>query len=128
MKIVLPTLFVFLAHCLFGQAQKSFNEADYPLNEFAIKKDRRSLGPVTVDVIQVRPKSEPGPNQFYCRAWLIVHNANKQVEEKYSGDIEPVGGWFGLMFPDRQPNKDFILLSKFGDYDGRIYIVNKNGK
>jgi hypothetical protein len=43
-------------------------------------------------------------------------------------DAGAVGGCSGLFFPDSQPNKDLVIISKFGDYDGRIYIVNSKGE
>jgi hypothetical protein len=128
LRITLLILALLPPSILFGQAAKSFVQSDYPANSFVIKKDRQTLGSISVEIVQVSPISNPEPNQFYCRAWLTVRRGNLVLEQRYFNDIEPVGSWFGLSFPDHQPIKELVLLSKFGDYDGRVYVVTRNGK
>jgi hypothetical protein len=42
--------------------------------------------------------------------------------------MEAVGGCSGFYFPDKQPTKNLIVVSKFGDYDGRLLIINDKGE
>ena len=42
--------------------------------------------------------------------------------------MESVGGCSGYYFPEMQPAKDLIVISKFGDYDGRLFIIDNKGE
>lgn len=110
-----------------AQTIATFNNTDFPADKFDVKKEQRILGTVSVDIIHAKPKNQGNSKQFDCRVWLIVKDNHKLVKE-LAHDIESVGGCSGLFFPENQPSKDFVIISKFGDYDGRLYLVNRKGQ
>ena len=120
-------LFTLLSYVSFGQTIAPYNEKDFPLDKFIIKKERNTLGTITVDVIQVKPIKQGDSKQFACRTWLTISEKEKIIKE-LTQDMEGVGGCYGFYFPDKQPNKNLIVISKFGDYDGRLLIVNNKGE
>lgn len=110
-----------------GQKIAPFNDMDFPSEKFIVKKEHRTLGTITVDVIQAKPKRRNDLLEFSCRTWLTVKDKTKIIKER-SGDAEAVGGCLGLFFPESQPASDLIIVSKFGDYDGRLFVINSKGE
>ena len=127
MKNRLLILITLLSYVSFGQTIAPYNEKDFPLDKFIIKKEQNILGTITVDIIQVKPIKHADSKQFSCRTWLTIKEKQKTIKE-LTQDMEGVGGCYGFYFPDKQPNKDLIVISKFGDYDGRLLIVNNKGE
>jgi hypothetical protein len=48
--------------------------------------------------------------------------------QKYFKSIDAVGSCYGLIIPVIQPREDYFILSKMGDYDSRIFIIDSLGK
>jgi hypothetical protein len=126
--------FIFLAFLLsvtytFGQHQdvfEPFKASDYPKADYQITSDAIQFKDLNIEVQQVRNKS--GKGSFSCRAWLIVSKNNKSVYQRYFKSIDAIGDCYGLFIPIRQPREDFFIVSKLGDYDGRIFIIDSKGK
>jgi hypothetical protein len=127
MKYRLLIIFTLTTVLSNGQTIASFKDKDFPADKFIVKKEQRTLGALTVDLTHAKPKKQNDPKQFTCRTWLAIKNNNKLIKE-LNQDADAVGGCSGLFFPESQPNKDLIIISKFGDYDGRLYIVNSKGE
>jgi hypothetical protein len=127
MRCKLLTLFFLTSIILKGQTIAPFEHADFPADKFIIKKEQRTLGTITIDLTQTKPTKQSESGQFSCRTWLTIKNKNKLIKE-LAQDADAVGGCSGLFLPDSQPNKDLIIISKFGDYDGRLYIINGKGE
>lgn len=117
---------ILFANLLFGQTIPPYKEADFPAEKFITKKEQQTLGIITVNIVQVRPKKE-ADSKIPCRTWLTIKKGNKTIKEM-SQDMEALGGCSGYYFPDKQPSKDLIVVSKFGDYDGRLFIINQKGE
>jgi hypothetical protein len=127
-------LAVLLAISLLSDAQlpplkksPAFDPKAYPPNKFKISRKDYPLGEITVRVTQVR-------NEGYtmdpdtCRAWLEVKRGDQLVKRLYYANIEPVGGNYGIFVPNQQPSPDYFVAVKDGDYDGRLFVVSKDGQ
>jgi hypothetical protein len=110
MKSRLLILITLLSYCSFGQTIAPYNEKDFSLDKFIIKKERNTLGTITVEVIQVKPIKQGDSKQFTCRTWLTIKEREIIIKE-LAQDIEGVGGCYGFYFPDKQPSKDLIVIS-----------------
>jgi hypothetical protein len=127
MKYRLLTIFLLTTIISSGQTIAPFKDTDFSADKFVVKKEQRTLGTITVDLIHAKPKKQDDSRQFSCRTWLTIRDKNKLIKE-LAQDADAVGGCSGLFFTDSQPNKDLIIISKFGDYDGRLYVVSNNGE
>jgi hypothetical protein len=127
MKYRLLTIFLLTTIISSGQTIAPFKDTDFSADKFVVKKQQRTLGAITVDLIHAKPRKQDDSRQFSCRTWLTIKDKNKLIKE-LAQDADAVGGCSGLFFPASQPNKDLIIISKFGDYDGRLYVVNSKGE
>jgi hypothetical protein len=127
MKYRLLTMLFLTTILSSGQTISPFKDKDFPADKFIVKKEQRTLGTITIELTHAKPKKQDDPKQFMCRTWLTIKDKNKLIKE-LDQDANSVGGCSGLFFPDSQPNKDLIIISKFGDYDGRLLIVNNKGE
>lgn len=109
---------------------ESFSPSDYSKDKYQIKLDTVTFGKLKIEIRQVKllDNKTSTPSDFYCRGWLTVTEGKKIVRQLYFKSIEPVGGCSGLFIPDKQPRKDIFVVSKFGDYDGSIFIIDTTGK
>lgn len=108
---------------------EAFNPSDYPTNKYQIKLDSASFFQFKIEIRQVKNKEVTNSkSDFFCRAWLSVTQGTKIIKQIYFPSIEPVGSCGGLFIPDKQPVKDYFIISKLGDYDGKIFILDKTGK
>lgn len=127
MKYTLLAIFLLTTFISSGQTIAAFKDTDFSADKFVVKKEQRTLGTITVDLIHAKPKKQDDSRQFSCRTWLTIKDNNKLIKE-LAQDADAVGGCSGLFFPASQPNADLIIISKFGDYDGRLYLVNNKGE
>jgi len=56
-----------------------------------------------------------------------VREGDKVLRQAYFDDIDAVGGYYGLFLPKDQPLKDYFVVLKEGDYDGRLLLVGVDG-
>lgn len=127
--------FIFLLDLLYfttagaqpNEKMKAFNAADYPKQKYTVKTDTSSLNTVQVIITSVKNKSNTG-SPFSCRSWLTVKKEGKLIKGSYYDNIDAVGGCSGLFIPKTQPIKDLFLISKFGDYNGELIIIDSAGK
>lgn len=111
-----------------GQQSKRFDPKSYPAGSFRVSRHDYPIGNFTVRIIQAKAvynASSPPPS--YCRAWLEVREGGGVMRQAYFDDIDPVGGNFGIFLPNHQPINDSFVALKFGDYDGRLLLVGKDG-
>jgi len=127
MKYRLLTIFLLTTIITSGQTIAPFKDTDFSTDKFVVKKEQQTLGTITVDLIHAKPKKHDDSRQFSCRTWLTIKDKNKLIKE-LAQDADAVGGCSGLFFTDSQPNRDLIIISKFGDYDGRLYVVSNKGE
>lgn len=128
MKILLFSAFLLIATLSFGQNQdkyEPFKASDYPKENYQITSDTVKFKDLIIEVKQVR--SRLGNGSFSCRAWLTVSKGSKSVYQRFFKSIDAVGSCYGLFLPHEQPREDYFILSKLGDYDGRIFIIDSKG-
>ncbi len=128
MKLVILAILALLSTESFGQYPDRFEpyrQADYPQGKYETTYDSTRFSSFLIEVRQIRSKFSSDP--FTCRAWLTVTAKNKIIYQRYFKDIEAVGDCHGIFIPFSQPRVDFFILSKLGDYDGRIFIIDTTG-
>ena len=106
-----------------------FDPTAYPSTSFRVSRRDDRQGRISVRVIQVKrvdDAAEKTPS--YCRAWLEVWRGNRLQTQFYFDDIQPVGGSYGIFIPQRQPFTNNFIAVKEGDYDGRLLLVNTDGR
>jgi hypothetical protein len=63
-----------------------------------------------------------------CKASFEVRRGSKTIYSRRYDTVEALGGWAGLYLPKKQPLSDLFIVIKEGDYDGRLFLVERNGK
>lgn len=106
-----------------------YKSSDYSGDQYLIKLDTASFSKFKIEIRQVKALNQSiwDSSSFYCRGWITVKEGEKVIVQKYFRSIEPVGGCFGLFLPDKQPVRNYFIFSKFGDYDGSIFILDNTG-
>lgn len=132
MTKVLTIIFSVLTLTTFGQVdnQKTFKNSDYPTSKYSIKADTFDFVDFKIELRQakLRDYKTYDSTAAYCRIWLTVKKGNAVVDKLFINDCEAVGGCSGIYISEEQTRKDYFILSKFGDYDGRILIIDTTGK
>ncbi len=132
MTKVLAFIFCVLTLTTFGQVDnyKTFRNKDYPINKYTIKSDTFDFDSFKIELIQVKllDAQTYDSTSTYCRIWLTVKKGNTTIDKLFFNDCDAVGGCSGIYATKDQPRKDFFILSKFGDYDGQIIIIDTSGK
>ena len=105
----------------------SQSESDEYKNGYNVSTCEIRHGKVRIQVKEVKSPSEALQHEFYCRAWFNVLRNGGKIFSIYYPDMEPVGGPYGLFIPQNQPPSPYFAIVKQGDYDGRLFLVNKSG-
>jgi hypothetical protein len=112
-----------------AELYKPFIAGQYSSKEFKIFQGEFRNGNVLIRIIEAKTISEDYDKSPYaCRAWLEVTKAKQTLFRKYYDDIDAVGFSYGLFVPKVQPPPPFFAVVKNGDYDGRLFLVHKDGK
>jgi len=132
MKTAIFYIFCLFTLTTFGQVDNNatFRKTDYPANKYSIKVDTFTFQKLKVELIQAKliDYKNYEQNSAYCRIWLIVKNGEKIIDKLFFNDCEAVGGCSGIYKSSGQTRKDYLILSKFGDYDGQVLIIDSSGK
>jgi hypothetical protein len=85
-------------------------------------------GQVTIRIAQIKHldgnyKSVP----HFCGAWIQVIKGNNVLWQTHFKDIDPVGASYGLFIPNPQPSAELFAVIKEGDYDGHLFLIQKDG-
>ena len=117
----------------FGQHNEKyepFKSSNYPASKYLVKLDSATFSKFKIEIRQVKTldNSKWDSTSFYCRAWLTVRQGRKVLSQLFFKEMESVGGCSGLFIPETQPRKDYFIFSKFGDYDGSIFIIDTTGE
>jgi len=116
----------------FGQAYKYlvFSKSDYPSDKYSIKADTFSFRDLKIELTQVKLTDYKNADNtsVFCRIWLTVMRGSVIIDKLFINDCEAVGGCSGIFASPEQQLKDYFILSKFGDYDGRIILIDISGK
>lgn len=138
MKKIIIVLFFVQLNCLFCQAEtikamisKSvFKELS---DSFTVMTSTYTFNKLDIEIVQAKKgktseTTKEADNVRCGRALLNVKRDDNIVDQKYYHDFEPFGGNYGLFVPPHQPSKTFFLVIKYGDYDGRLLIINSLGR
>jgi hypothetical protein len=104
---------------------KAYNSSDYPADQYSTRIDTASLGVIKIQLIHVLQTGlteDPA-----CKAWLVARKGNKTTAQMFFDDIGADYGCAGIFFPKKQPRDDLFIMSKYGDFDGRLLIIDRNG-
>lgn len=112
-----------------AEPYKLFIASHYSSKEFKISQGEFRNGNVLIRIIEAKSISEKYVKSPHaCRAWLEVTKAKQTLFRRYYDDIDAVGFSYGLFVPKVQPPPPFFAVVKNGDYDGRLFLVHKDGK
>ncbi|TAN35453.1 MAG: hypothetical protein EPN23_11125 [Verrucomicrobia bacterium] len=111
-----------------ADAYKGFIMKQYPSNNFSVSQADIHHGDVFIKVIEAKRLERHAESPHFCRTWLFVNKGNRAIYKKYFDNIEAVGFSYGLFIPKVQPPYPYFTVVKNGDYDGRLFIVHKDGK
>jgi hypothetical protein len=128
MKIIILSFLGLFTTLSFGQYHDKYDpyqQSDYPAEKYQITYDTIRFSSFLIGIRQIRNKS--GYEPFTCRAWLTITDKDKLIYQRYFRDIDAVGDCHGIFIPLSQPRDDYFILSKLGDYDGRIFIIDIKG-
>jgi len=107
---------------------KPFQPADYPESKAKTYTLTLPNSQVAVEALQVKRLNEKHSNPRYCRAWVTISKNGKKIGSEYFEDINGLGGACGLYFPNKPISANYLGIVKLGDYDGRLLLVNKDGR
>lgn len=87
-------------------------------------------GQTRIRITQSRPRTESGvqTNPRYCQASLKVESKGQKAQQFQYADISPNGFSYGLFVPAKPILENYFMVIKEGDYDGTMYLIQKNGK
>lgn len=105
---------------------KEFKFTDYPADKYTVSVDSHILAAYLIEYIEVRNKN--ADDEPLCRAWFRLKQYGKVVNQAYFDNIQPQGSCSGVYMPEIQPRKDYFIASKFGDNDGKLILIKKNGQ
>jgi hypothetical protein len=106
---------------------KPFSTQDYSPEFYKVKNATYSFKNVVAKLIKVNTKSSI-ESDFYCRAWLHVYINDTITDSIYFDNMVSNKGCSGIYAETEQPLTDYLILVKYGDYDGRTIIVDGKGK
>lgn len=131
----LLTILAFILQVTFSYAQKkgvhhtrakAFSSADYEPDKWLVKIQNVTLGEIEIRMIHAQSRGLEEEPQ--CKAWLEVRKGTKVTGSLFYDDIAPDSGVAGIFAPQKQPREDLFIAYKFGDYDGRLLVVDRTGR
>lgn len=106
---------------------QAFNQALYSALEYRVRADTFPFHQYTISVIRVQNNAS-GKKDFSCRGWVLVSKNKILTDSVYYGQMDANGGNAGLFVPQKQPLQAYFMVTKLGDYDGQIIIIDTTGK
>jgi hypothetical protein len=117
-----PILIVFL---IFLSSLEAFGQTT-TADTFKITQITKKVGEIQVNISQYKHLIQ-SPDIPYCKAYIEIIKNNKIISSLGFPSIEPVGGDYGFLVYSQLIN-NHLIISKYGDYDGRTIIINEKGK
>lgn len=124
--IVLSSCILLLSQCggnKQSRVAKSIEDVDKTTKVTTIE---RQINDVKIIVKQIKSLVE-SPNVPLCKAEILVSNSNKLLDSLKFDAIEALGGCYGFIVYS-QLIDNHLIISKYGDYDGRTIVINENGR
>lgn len=63
-----------------------------------------------------------------CSAWVEIIKEGRILHKKEFIKIEGLGKSYGLYVPAKQPDNQYFIINKYGNYDGRTLLIDRNGR
>jgi hypothetical protein len=95
-------------------------------NDYLETQIKKSINKIDVIITQYKSLIE-SPDTPYCKAEIEILKKGIKIDSINFSKIEPVGGHYGLLTYN-ELIKNHIVISKFGDYDGKTIIINEKGQ
>jgi hypothetical protein len=112
---------------LSGPTDQPIGNQEYDNNVFDVSQKEFRHGEVLIKIFQAKKKKSKEVAPHECRAWITIERSGKLQKRIYYDDISPVGDRYGIFLPKKQPYKEFFIIIKLGDYDGRLIVVDIKG-
>jgi len=108
---------------------RPFISEQYSQDQYKVTQSQYRNGDIVILVIEAKRISRINKEPPYaCRAWLYVMKGKHTIFQRCFNDIDPVGFSYGLFVPKVQPPFPYFAVVKNGDYDGRLFLVHKDGE
>jgi hypothetical protein len=129
MKQVLSLIALLVTITTSGQdkAFVPFDINNYPSENYYIRTKLYNFSGYVIDVTHTSPNENNKQAGFTCRFWITVKSGDKVIDGRYYADCEALGGCSGI-YADKLQHKDYFILTKYGDYNGELLIIDKTGK
>jgi len=124
--IVLSFFILFLPQCG-GNKQSRVTKSSEDVNKTSkVTTIERQINDLKIIVRQVKSLVE-SPNVPICKAEIMVSKNNILLDSLKFDAIEALGGCYGLIVYSPLI-ENHLIISKYGDYDGRTIVINEYGK
>lgn len=127
MKSIAFKTIIFLTFGLTLKSQTkipSFSFKQFPKSNYNIKNDTFEFMQFKVVKILVSKKTN---NIEGCKCWIKILSGEKIISEKRY-NTEAVGGCSGIYMSEKGQAQNYLILSKFGDYEGLTILIDSLGK
>ena len=124
--IVLSSCILLLSQCggnKQSRVAKSIEDVDKTTKVTTIE---RQINDVKIIVKQIKSLVESS-NVPLCKAEIMVYKNNILLDSLKFDAIEALGGCYGFIVYS-QLIDNHLIISKYGDYDGRTIVINENGR
>ena len=124
--IALSSCILLLSQCG-GNKQSRFTKSSEDVNKTTkVTTIERQISDVKIIVNQIKSLVE-SPNVPLCSAEIMVYKNNKLLDSLKFDAIEALGGCYGI-YVYSQLIDNHLIISKYGDYDGRTIVINETGR
>ena len=122
-------IFVSLFHFSNGSSKwEDFKLNEYPTRDNKIWQKQITHGDLSIELVGIKKNRAPKSKySFTYRAWINVTRNSKSIFKRYFSDIDTAGSSAGLSVPTIQPSDSYVAIVKKGDYDGRLFLIQKDG-
>lgn len=121
---------------IFSQTTKyiPFNKLNYPSDYYYRNDAVINFDNIKIEIIRIEVKDEYIYNSEISNAvygpsyWIFIKEGQKFLGKICYYDINSLGGHGDLFIPNKQPLKNYYIISKLGDYDGRTLLIKNTGE
>lgn len=105
---------------------RNYDAIDYNEETYTTDYNTLRFKDVKIIVTEIFNKKYFENKRLYCRAWVYVYKNEKVTDSVYFDNMNAFGGCAGLYWKKIQA-ANFFVMSKFGDYDGRVLVIDSSG-
>ena len=100
-----------------------FKERNYPDSLYKVFCKEYSFHEYRINIVNVKGRTQQG-----CCSFILIAKGQDTIYRRCYPVIESLGGCAGIYSSDSNHFSDYFFISKFGDYNGRLIILNAAGK